>query len=111
VNIEKIIELGFAMAKSWRSDDDEGAIRDWYEQTIRPLDDRELSLVHFACKMLLGEKPFLLSTDDDIDPRFYEIAKMLGAHATPCPNSWVDDLLPGNVSVLFVPRGLAGRAA
>jgi hypothetical protein len=103
-SIAKIIELGGSMAKAWRSDDE--AIHDWYERTIRPLDDSELPLVHFACKMLLAERPYVINTTHAIDPRFYEIAEKLGAHAMPwIDNPWADDR-PGLVSVRFVPPGL-----
>ena len=98
----KIIEIGAMMARAWHDDEpaDGGA---WYKQQLEQLDDNEVVLVYFACKMLLGERPFGVNTDSHVDPRLYEIAEILGAQAVPYPGR------PGLVSVVFVPPGLEAR--
>jgi hypothetical protein len=99
----KIIEIGTLMANAWHDDEpaDGGA---WYEQQLKQLDDNEVVLVYFACKMLLGERPFGVNTDGRVDPRLYEIAEMLGAQAVPQYTC-----RPGISSVVFVPPGLEAR--
>jgi hypothetical protein len=94
----KIIEIGSLMARAWHSED--GADSALYKSHLEGLDSNEVILVYFACKMLLGERPFGVNTDSHVDPRLYEIAEILGAQAVPYPGR------PGLVSVVFVPPGL-----
>ena len=62
MKITKIIALGASLAKAWYSDD-ETAVHDWYERTIRPLGDSELLLVHFACKIRRCLLPTVTAAD------------------------------------------------
>jgi hypothetical protein len=110
-SIAKIIEIGALAARTWHSNDEaecEANAR-LYGPLMEPLDGMERALVLFACKMLVGEKPFGIKARGTIDPRFYEIAELLGAHALPCLE-WADDI----ISTYFVPPGVdipTGEAA
>jgi hypothetical protein len=106
-SVAKIIEVGALMARTWYSDD-EAECR-LLEPMIERLSDIEFWLAHFACKMMLAEKPYGIKATGSIDPRFYEIAELLGAHALPCLE-WADDI----ISTYFVPPGVdipTGEAA
>jgi hypothetical protein len=109
--IAKIVEIAFLAARTWHSNDEaevEANAR-LVEPLLEPLDGMERALVLFACKMLAAEKPLGIKARGTIDPRFYEIAELLGAHALPCLE-WADDI----VSTYFIPPGVdipTGEAA
>jgi hypothetical protein len=103
-SVAKIIEIGSLMARVSHSDEE--TTHNFFEQELKPLGDSELMLVHFACMILLAEKPYSVNSIGAIDPRHYESAKILGAQVMPGPDHTkiVDDM-PGLVYVQFVPRG------
>jgi hypothetical protein len=106
-SVAKIIEIGALLARNWYSRE-EAECR-FLEPVLERLTDRERGLVYFACKMMLAEKPLGIKARGTIDPRFYEIAELLGAHALPCLE-WADDI----ISTYFVPPGVdipTGKAA
>jgi hypothetical protein len=95
ISAAKLIEIGALMARICHSEDGTDPALDLYSSQLGLLDQVETDIAFFASKMLRAEKPYEVNTSGPIDPRYFEIAKMLGA-----------DAVPSSPSVLFVPPGV-----
>jgi hypothetical protein len=97
---EKIIDIAALMLKADQASN-QGDYDAIVGHELENLNRAEVSFVMFAYKMLAGRAYQINS--DTINPRYYDLAKALGATASEeTTNSWAN-VIPGLVSVTFVP--------